>query len=494
MTAPHTLTQVLVVGAGPVGLLLAGDLAQYGVRVVLADTLAEPMTESRASQLNARTMEILGQRGLVDAFEGLVPEPAGHFGGLAFDATTTPSRYAGNWKVPQFRTEAVLAERARAQGADLCREHRLVGLDVTDGGVLAHFHTPAGPRTVQAGHLVGCDGADSAVRSLAGFELTGTAAVRELLRADVTGIEIPDRRFARSAHGFAASARRPDGVTRIMVHAFGRPPVARTGPPEFTEIAEVWRTVTGEDVSGATAIWRDAFDDACAQATAYQRGPVLIAGDAAHVHMPVGGQALNLGLQDAANLGWKLAAQVHGWAPPGLLDSYHQERHPAGKRVMDNVQAQGMLLFGGAEMDPVRQLFGELLARTSLHHLFAGPVGGLDVRYDVGADSSPYLGARLPDLPLTADGTRTTAHRLLGEGRGVLLDLTGGRATANAAAREWSGRVRVVHAEAAGDLDHGAVFLVRPDAHVVWTDTGATPLRDALRRWFGEADASAARP
>ncbi|MGW6984324.1 FAD-dependent monooxygenase [Streptomyces sp. NPDC054932] len=496
MTPRHTAsaTQVLVVGAGPVGLLLAGDLGQYGVRVVLADTLAEPMTESRASQLGAGTMELLDQRGLVEDFGGLEHEPAGHFGGLPFDARTAASRWAGNWKVPQFRTEAVLGARALASGVDLRREHELRGLDVTANGVVAEFRTPSGPRTVRADHVVGCDGAESTVRALAGFGFAGSAAERELLRADVVGIHVPEHRFARFERGFAASSRRADGVTRVMVQVSGRPPVPRTGPPSFDEVAQAWETVTGEDISSGTPIWLDAFDDAWAQATRYRLGPVLLAGDAAHVHMPIGGQALGLGLQDAANLGWKLAAQAHGWAPPGLLDSYHDERHPVGSRVLDNVRAQAMLQFGGTATEPVRRVLAELLARPELAAPFAGLVSGLDVRYDVGCEGSALLGARMPDVRITADRTRTTVARLLREGRGVLLDLTGRGAYSGellAAAAGWTDRIRFVGGSSASVLTEGAAFLLRPDGHVVWTDRATVPLRDALRRWFGEPGALA---
>ncbi|MFG2652917.1 FAD-dependent monooxygenase [Streptomyces sp. NPDC048436] len=485
-------TQVLVVGAGPVGLLLAGDLRRYGVRVVLVDALAGPMTESRASQLNARTLELLDQRGLVAGFGDLTHEPSGHFGGLPFDATGTGSRFAGNWKVPQFRTEALLTERALAAGVELRREHELTGLDVTDegvtdGDVIAELRTPDGPRFLRAQYVVGCDGGESTVRRLAGFELAGNDAVRELLRADISGIRVPDHRFERFDLGFAASARRPDGVTRVMVHEFGRPPVRRTRPPSFAEVAKVWETVTGEHIAGATPVWLDAFDDACLQATRYRRGRVLLAGDAAHVHMPVGGQALNLGLRDAANLGWKLAAQVRGWAPPELLDSYHEECHADGGRVLQNVRAQGMLLFGGAEVAPMRAVLGELLAGPGLQDLFAGLVSGLGVRHDVGPGSAPLIGERMPDVDLTVGGRPTTVARLLYDGRGVLLDLTAEGATAKRYTRtaEEAGRVRVVTAHPTQELTEGAAFLLRPDGHVVWTDRAGTSPARALRRWFG---------
>lgn len=511
---------VLVVGAGPVGLLLAGDLAERGVDVVVADRLSAPMTESRASQLGARTMEVLAQRGLLADFgDELVPEPRGHFAGLSFDASAVRSPYPGHWKVPQFRTEAVLARRALAAGARLLRGHELYELceaSEAGAGVVARFRTEDGPRTVRAGYVVGCDGAHSAVRSLAGFPVEAGAARRELLRADLTGIEVPDRRFQLLERGFAASARRPDGVTRVMVRVEGAPPVRRQGPPALREIVAAWRTVTGEDLTGATPIWRNAFDDSWVQAAAYRRGRILLAGDAAHAHMPVGGQSLNLGLQDAANLGWKLAAQVRGWAPPGLLDSYHDERHPVGRRVLDNVQAQGMLMFGGAQTAPVRQVLAEVLADPGPRDRIAAWVTGLDVRYDVrydvhdytrdnirddvrGADDTPaqLLGFRVPDLALTcANGESTTVHALLREGRGLLLDLAPGPAstTADADADGWADRIRTVRATAGPDDAPFASgtsvtsVLVRPDGHVVWTDRTTTPLRTALTDWFGTAD------
>ncbi|MFI1825993.1 FAD-dependent monooxygenase [Streptomyces sp. NPDC020412] len=495
---------VLVVGAGPVGLLLAGDLAERGVDVVVADRLSAPMTESRASQLGARTMEVLAQRGvLADFGDELVPEPRGHFAGLSFDASAVPSPYPGHWKVPQFRTEAVLARRALAAGARLLRGHELDELSDDGAGVVARFRTDGGPRTVRAEYAVGCDGGHSTVRSLVGFPVETGPARRELLRADLTGVEVPDRRFQLLERGFAASARRPDGVTRVMVRVAGAPPVTRQGPPSLREIAAAWRTVTGEDIGGAVPLWRDAFDDSWVQAAAYRRGRVLLAGDAAHAHMPVGGQSLNTGLQDAANLGWKLAAQVQGWAPPGLLDSYHDERHPIGRRVLDNVQAQGLLLFGGAETAPVRQVLARVLADPGPRDRIAAWVTGLDVRYDVrrdargddpadtfdGVDAAPLLGSRVPDLALTCStGERTAVHALLRDGRGLLLDLAPEPASTAADADGWADRVRTVRATAGSDGAPFASVLVRPDGHVVWTDRTTTPLRTALTDWFGTAD------
>ncbi|MFI8852975.1 FAD-dependent monooxygenase [Streptomyces sp. 891-h] len=493
--AAETGTQVLVVGAGPVGLLLAGDLSRYGVRVVLADRLPSPMTESRASQLTARTMELLDQRGLAESFEWLAHEPRGHFGGLPFDAAAAESCYAGNWKVPQYRTEAVLSEWARSLGVELRRGHELKKLDVDGSGVTAQFETPAGPSTVRAGHLVGCDGGGSTVAGLAGFTHGGAPGVRELLRADVRGVTVGEHRFARFETGFASSARRPDGVTRVMVHRFGAIPRDRTGPPEFGEIVRAWHTVTGEDLSGAEPLWLDAFDDSWALATEYRRGRVMLAGDAAHTHMPVGGQALNLGLRDAANLSWKLAAHLTGRAPRAVLDSYHTEQHAAAERVLANVQAQGMLLFDGPELDPLRELLTGMLARPGLHPAFGHLVSGLGERFEVGAEGHRLLGARMPDLGLLTRAGDARVLPLLHDARGVLLELAEGSAAAAERRRTvqsvsgWAECLRIVEArpqdpDAGSRLDGADAFLLRPDGHVVWTDTADLPLHTCVERWF----------
>ncbi|MER5208668.1 FAD-dependent monooxygenase [Streptomyces sp. NPDC002825] len=466
MAADRLETQVIVVGAGPVGLMLAGELRLGGADVIVLERRDAPTMESRASTLHARTMEVLDSRGLLESLGTPPNEPRGHFGGIPLDLTL-PSPYPGQWKVPQTRTEELLQEWASGLGADIRRGHELRGLTVTEEYVEAEAVGPGGTVRVRGLHVVGCDGEQSAVRRLTGAEFPGTDAGRELLRADVAGIDVPDRRFERLARGLAIAARRGDGVTRVMVHAFGDAAAARTEEAGFAEVASAWERVTGEDIRGGTPLWVNSFGDANRQLARYRHGRVLFAGDAAHQQMPIGGQALNLGLQDAFNLGWKLALQVAGTAPEGLLDTYHDERHAVGRRVLSNITAQALLLLGGAEVNPVRALLGELLALEDVRELLAGMISGLDIRYAVGEGEHPLLGARLPHLDLMTDQGRTTTTALLRTGRGVRLDLSDARP--------------------GGVLEGTDCLLVRPDGHVVRAGSGEAGASDALRRWFGAA-------
>lgn len=483
-------TQVIVVGAGPVGLLLAGELRLGGADVVVVERLSRPTGESRAQQLNARTMEIFDQRGLLERMDTTRREDTGHFGGLALDVSKIPSAHQGFRKVPQPTTEAVLQEWAADLGADIRRGHELRGLTARPGRVEVDVAGPAGPVRLATRYVVGCDGEQSTVRELAGIPLTGTDASRELFRADVDGIDIRPRRFERLERGLAIAGRPSGDLTRIMLHEFGRPVSPRTGPPSFAEVAGAWERITGEDISTGTPIWIDAFGDVSRQAQRYREGRILLAGDAAHRQMPVGGQALNLGLQDAANLGWKLAAQVRGWAPAGLLDSYHDERHPVGARILANIRAQTLLLLGGPEVAAVRGVFDELFALDDVTAHLAAAVSGLDIRYPVGPGEQPLLGARIPRCEVVTDTGPSSAAALLRQGRGLFLDLSGKPADHDglqAVAASWRDRIRVVAAKPQPDnpmADIGAV-LVRPDGHIAWIDDGETELTTALHRWFG---------
>jgi 2-polyprenyl-6-methoxyphenol hydroxylase-like FAD-dependent oxidoreductase len=484
-------TQVAIVGAGPVGLMLAGCLRLGGAEVIVFEQLAEATTESRASTLHARTMEILDSLGLLEAFGSPPREPRGHFGGMPLDLDL-PSPSSGQWKVPQTRTEALLHAWASGLGAEIRRGHCLYGLRQSPEGVEAELDGPDAHVLVRCDHLVGCDGEESTVRALLNADFPGQDAERQLLRADVAGIDVPARRFERLERGMAVAARRADGVTRIMVHEFGAP--AKPEAPDFDAIAHAWKRVTGEDVSAGKPLWVNAFDDTNRQLAQYRHGRVLFAGDAAHRQMPIGGQALNLGLQDAVNLGWKLAAQVAGTAAVGLLDTYHTERHAVGARVLGNIRAQARLLLGGAESNPMRALLGELIGLEDVRRHLAGMISGLDVRYDVGAVGHPLLGARLPLLRLSlADGPATSA-RLLRSGRGVLLDLRGPESLACTFALPWADRVLAVEATPApedAELTQGAeALLIRPDGHVVWVGRNLDGLREALSRWFGPARAA----
>ncbi|TXS52217.1 oxidoreductase [Streptomyces sp. uw30] len=481
-------TDVLVVGAGPVGLMLAGELRLGGAGTVVLERRGAPTTESRASTLHARTMELLDSRGLLDALGTPPDEPRGHFGGVPLDLTL-PSPWPGQWKVPQTRTEELLQDWVVGLGADLRRGHELRAVRVGEDGIEAVAAGPDGrPLRVRAQFVVGCDGEDSTLRRLTGAEFPGQDAQRELLRADVAGIDVPNRRFQRLEKGLAIAARRGDGVTRVMVHEFGTAAETRSAEPEFAEVAQVWKRVTGEDISGGSPLWVNSFGDADRQLVDYRRGPVLFAGDAAHQQMPIGGQALNLGLQEAVNLGWKLAAEVRGRAPAGLLDTYHAERHAVGRRVLANIRAQALLLLGGPEVEPVRALLGELIGeRPEVRAHLAGMISGLDIRYGAGGD--PLLGARLPYVRLGGpDGVLNTSDLLRTSGRGLMLDLAGD-ARLRTAARPWADRIVTVTArpEPDGPLGAARAVLVRPDGYIAWTG-GHDDAENALKNWFGISD------
>jgi oxygenase len=374
----------------------------------------------------------------------------------------------------------------------------LLSLTAEDG-VEAEAIGPYGPVRIRARYLVGCDGEDSTVRRLVRAPFPGRDAARELLRADVSGVEVADRRFQRLEHGLAIAATR-EGVTRVMVHEFGRPAAERGGAePDFAEVTDVWKRVTGEDISQGTPLWVNAFGDANRQLARYRHGRVLFAGDAAHRQMPSGGQALNLGVQDAFNLGWKLAAVVRGSAGEDLLDTYHSERHTVGRQVLANIRAQVELLLGGPEVEPARALLTELVALDGVRQHLAGMISGLGIRYDVEgvgvgpelhSDDPPLLGRRLPDawLESAERGARRRTTELLRTGRGLLLSLDGDGAPAlRASAAPWSDRVAFVADRPAADgpLPAGQALLVRPDGYVAWAGFGPAGLVDALTRWFG---------
>ncbi|MFD5900761.1 SDR family oxidoreductase [Streptomyces microflavus] len=510
-------TDVVVVGAGPVGLLLAGDLCAHGARVVVVEQLTERMTESRASTLHARTMEVLADRGVLDRLGPLPDGGPGHFGGIRLDLTEADPdhRYAGQWKCPQTRLEAVLQERAVELGARILRGRRLVGLadrgDRVLAGTVASDAVPgarpegsshAAPdvrpeaptgATVQelsGSYIVGCDGGHSTVRRLAGFEFAGRAATREMLRADVGGVDIPGRRFERLPAGLATAHRWPDGSTRVMVHVFGSDPGTRTGEPEFDEIVRAWAEVTGEDIGHGRPLWLNAFDDTVRQATHYRKGRVMLAGDAAHIQMPVGGQALNLGLQDAAALGGHLAARLHGSedvdtaarlravgpqaaaAPAGNApDGYDLERRPVGAATLTNIRAQSTLLLGGHEVEPLRELFADLMRLGAVRRRLARMISGLGPpRASDAPAARPGGRGASPGSASTHSTTATTTSKdrtpIMGKLTNKTALVTGssrgiGRATAQRLAAE--GALVAVHYASNEDAAQESVERIEKD-------------------------------
>jgi bifunctional hydroxylase/dehydrase len=393
----------------------------------------------------------------------------------------------GGKGVAQARTEAMLAAWATELGADIRRGHELVGLTDDGDGVDVDVLGPDGPERLRAGYLVGCDGGRSTVRKLAGFDFPGTPATLEMFIADVRDCDIRPRWAGETKpNGMVMAGPLGDGVTRIVVCERDRPPQRRTEPPSFAEVAAGWQRLTGEDISAGTALWASAFGDACRQVTEYRRGRVLMAGDAAHIHLPAGGQGMNTSIQDAVNLGWKLAAVVRGSAPQSLLDTYHGERHPVGVRLLMNTQAQGLLFLSGDDVQPLRDVLTELLAYDEVSRHLVGMVSGLEIQYDVGTGDHPLLGRRMPRLDLVSETGSTSTTELLHPARGLLLDRTDDAERRRIAAG-WADRVDVVTASHAvdGTFTTTEAVLVRPDGHVAWVAPGDTGLSSALHRWFG---------
>jgi bifunctional hydroxylase/dehydrase len=474
--------------------MLAGELRLAGVETIVVDRLIEPIKQSRALGFSARTIEEFDQRGLLPRFGALQTIPIGHFGGLAIDYRVLEGGSYGARGKPQSLTEAVLAGWSTELGAEVYRGYEVTGLSQDPDGVDVDVATLDGPKRMRARYAAGCDGGRSIVRKLVGVDFPGTDPVIEMWFADVAGCPLRPRFSGERVPGGMVMVL-PMGpeVNRVVVYERGAMKRRGEGAPSFTEVADAWERLTGEDIRGGTPLWTSWTTDSSRQAAEYRRGRVFLLGDAAHIHLPVGAQGMSAGIGDAMNLGWKLGAGIHGYAPSGLLDTYHTERHLVGAHILANTLAQRILYLSGDEMDPMREVMAELLAYEEVQRHLVGMVTGLDIRYDVGPGDHPLLGRRLPNAELTGDfgqSGKASAFELLHAGRGVVLDLAGDDKV-RAAAAEWADRVDVISAAAgpAGALEGVAAALVRPDGYIAWVASGgseATGLPDALARWFGE--------
>ncbi|WP_107090596.1 FAD-dependent monooxygenase [Streptomyces sp. WM6378] len=493
-------TDVVIAGAGPTGLMLACELRLAGVDVVVVERLAERTGESRAGGIHSRTLEVLDQRGILDRFLAAGElQPVGHFSGLYLEFDESESRHPYPLMILQSAIERLLEERAAELGVRVLRSSEVRGVHQDEAGVTVELGTAlTSPATLRARYLVGCDGGRSTVRKLAGFDFPGTAATMTALIGDVELPELTeDYIWVRRCAGgdFSAIAFEP-GWFRVITSEYDRV-VDRDEPVTFEQLRESLVRLAGTDYGMHSPRWVSRFNDAARQAAQYRQGRVLLAGDAAHIHFPAGGQGLNMGVQDAVNLGWKLASVVRGQAPESLLDSYHDERHPVGERVLDNTRAQSALARPGAQTDALREVFGSLMVFDDVNRYLRGMLTALDIRYPIDGDH-PLVGRRVPDADLKTTGDATRVYELLHAGRPVLLDLGGGAEVA-AAAAGWADRVDVVEARAEddfwtvpamGEIPAPTALLVRPDGHVAWAaadtpDTSA--LRGALTTWCGPA-------
>ncbi|GIJ61218.1 rifampin monooxygenase [Virgisporangium aurantiacum] len=464
---------VTIAGCGPAGAMLAAELRLHDVRVLVLEKDTEPVSYARIVGLHIRSIELMAMRGLLDrVLEHGRRRPAGGF----FAAIDKPapadldSAHAYLLGVPQPVIVRLLEEHAIELGARVRRGCAVVGFAQDDDGVTVELED--GER-LRSRYLVGCDGARSTVRKLLGVDFPGEPAQTETLMGEME-VGVPPEEIAAAVTGFTKRWwLRPVGVGVYSVVVPAAGVGDRAEPPTIEDFRHRLRAVAGTDFGVHSPRWLSRFGDATRLVDRYRVGRVLLAGDAAHIHPPTGGQGLNLGVQDAVNLGWKLAAQVRGWAPETLLDTYHAERHPVAEDVLDNTRAQMEL--SSAEPGPraVRRLLTELMDLDEVNRYLIGKITAIDIRYDFGAGPD-LLGRRLRDI----DVTQGRLYDLLHRGRGLLLDRTG-RLTVGG----WSDRVDQL-ADPAAALDVPCVLL-RPDGHVAWVGDDQRDLDGHLSRWFG---------
>ena len=482
------MTDVTIVGSGPTGLMLAGELALAGVDVEIVERRStQDLVGSRARGFHSRTIEIFDQRGIVDRFlvEGRTSQGL-RFGDAPLNVGSLPSRHPYTLGLGQSHIERILLGWVRELGVLIRRGLEVTGFAQDNAGVDVHL---AEAEPLRTAYLVGADGGRSVIRQVAGIDFVGAEATRSHLIAEVEVTEETPTGIRLDEVGIHAMNVMEDGGTVGIVVTEQQ--LGPASEPTLADLSQALTAVYGTDFGAHGPKWISRFTDATRQAAAYRRGRVLLAGDAAHTHPPTGGQGIGLGVQDAVNLGWKLAQVVQGVSPDGLLDSYQAERHPATDRVLKNVMAQALLQRGDPRTDAMRGTISDLLSFDGPRAQLAGLLSGLDVCYDLG-EGHPLLGRRMPDLDLTTAHGTPRVFELLHDARPLLLnfgepdsiDIT-----------PWAERVRHIDADhtgtwelpVIGTVTAPAAVLIRPDGHVVWVGDGtAAGLSEAVSTWFGQ--------
>ncbi|HET6340076.1 MAG TPA: FAD-dependent monooxygenase [Polyangiales bacterium] len=478
---------VVIAGGGPTGLMLAGELALAGVDVAIVERReSHDVAGLRAGGLHIRTIEVLDQRGIADRFvsQGQMIQSA-PFARIALDISDSPTRHNYYLALWQYRIEHILADWIGELGVPIYRGREVTDFAQDDTGVDIQLSDGL---SLRAKYLVGCDGGRSLIRKKAGIDFPGWDPSTSYLIAEVEMAEEPEWGIRRGEKGINALGKLEDGKRARVV--LNEQQIGRQDEPTLRDVRDALIAVYGTDYGLRSATYISRFTDMARQAASYRDRRVLLAGDAAHVHSPVGGQGLNIGVQDAVSLGWKLAQVVHGTSPESLLSTYHAERHPVGARVLRNTMAITALDRGDDRNEALRQLMSEMLRMDAPRKQYVAMISGLDTHYDFG-EGHPLLGRRMPDLDLvTADGPQRV-FSLLHEARPVLLNL--GEPGAFDII-PWAKRVRLIEARYAGAWElpvFGAVsaptaVLIRPDGHVAWVGSGTDHgLRAALSTWFG---------